>query len=87
MLKYHETVLECYNNDEFLAEFNRLTGYQLKMNKTPIEFLIDEATGVVDEQLREFFAFVYEYVYNKFLSTHKKLITLLTGEKINDTNE
>jgi predicted nucleotidyltransferase len=63
MLDFYETVLECYANDEFVSNYNRLTGSELKVNKTTIENMIDEATGVTKEQLEKFVEFVYEYMY------------------------
>lgn len=63
-------VLECANNPEFLAEFNRLTGCSLGAPRSTIEQMIDESTGWEQEQLRRFVAFVMEFVVLPLATAH-----------------
>lgn len=57
-----KVVIECYENDEFVREYNRLTGSSLKQAKLPIELMIDDATGFKNAELEKFADFVIEYV-------------------------
>lgn len=57
-----EAVFQCYDNDDFVEEYNRLTKSKIKENKNPIEYMIDEATGKSSAELNKFIGFVQEYV-------------------------
>ena len=57
-----EAVFQCYDNKEFVEQYNRLTGSNINKNKTAIESMIDEATGKTTDELRKFIEFVQEYV-------------------------
>lgn len=57
-----EAVMRCYESKGFVCEYNRLTGSSLRQKKLPIEYLIDDATGADDADLKNFVAFVVEYV-------------------------
>ena len=61
--------IECLSvsatNKELVKEFDRLTGFNLSMKGSPLIVAVDEATGYLDEGLREFVKFVYECVYLK----------------------
>jgi hypothetical protein len=48
---------------EFIAGFDRLTGNNLSLKGAPIELMVDQACGRVDDGLRQFVEFVYETVY------------------------
>lgn len=55
---------------EFVDNYNRLTGnnFKLFVRRTPIEAMIDEATGFKgfdEEEARKFMAFFYEYVWSR----------------------
>lgn len=69
MLQFKECVMESLGNQEFVKGFNRLTGSSLCLPsaQSPIEALIDEATGYADakqeENVQKFLAFVYEVVW------------------------
>jgi hypothetical protein len=51
-----------------VEHFNRLTGYKLLKNRTPIEMAIDEATEYNQdkEAIPAFMAFVYEFFWDTF---------------------
>lgn len=57
-----EAVMQCYESKDFVCEYNRLTGSSLRQKKLPIEYLIDDATGADDADLKKFVAFVIKYV-------------------------
>lgn len=57
-----EAVFQCYNNADFVREYNRLTKSKIKENKSPIEHMIDEATGKSSAELNKFIDFVQEHV-------------------------
>lgn len=57
-----EAVFQCYDNKEFVEQYNRLTGSNINKNKTAIESMIDEATGKTTDELKKFIEFVQEYV-------------------------
>jgi hypothetical protein len=62
-LTFEEVVNECYANDEFVKEYNRLTQSQIKSRKSPLEEMIDEATGRNSEEIKRFIEFVDEFVW------------------------
>ena len=45
----------CAGNGELLANYDRLLGTNLAGRGTPIDRLIDEATGKLEEEVRAFF--------------------------------
>lgn len=57
-----KVVMQCYESKDFVCEYNRLTGSSLRQKKLPIEYLIDDATGADDAELKKFVAFVIKYV-------------------------
>jgi len=80
IMTFQECVLECAANTELIKQFDRLQGSNLsrvlipqKVNRAPIERMIDEATGYnpimsnMDEQFhkefQEFIFFVFEYIW------------------------
>lgn len=58
-----KVLMECVINNELIAEFDRLKGYNLSMSGTPIELMIDKATGREQEAVESFIDFVYEDIY------------------------
>lgn len=68
-MTFQQCVEECLENDQFVQEFDRLAGCHLSAppKRTPIEMMVDEATGYDDAshklELRKFVAFVYEVVW------------------------
>lgn len=57
--------LECLNaaiQTDIVKEWERLSGKKL-IASSPIDRMIDEATGYQEEVLKEFIDFVYDYVF------------------------
>ena len=70
--RFKEVLFECYNNDDFVDQFNRLTGNELKKKTTGLEAMIDEATGysgTPEKAWRDFFKFVDEYVFQPLIGS------------------
>lgn len=57
---------ECYNNDEFLKEFNRLNNASLK-NKNMLQNEIDIATGKKHDDLKKFIQLIDLTVYQPLI--------------------
>lgn len=51
------------NIPELVAEFDRLTGFDLSRKGAPINLMIDDATGHTDEAAKAFLKFVDECIY------------------------
>ena len=72
-MNFQEVVIECIRTPGFVNAFNRLTGSKLGIDtRTPIEKMIDEATGYIDpqtEDLRKFVAFVFEVIWLRLNDT------------------
>lgn len=60
---FHVCLLEAINTPELVENFDRLWGHNLCGRGAPIEQMIDQATGRIDEGVKDFVSFVYEYVY------------------------
>lgn len=48
---------------DYLTSFDRLTGANLSRRGAPIELAIDEASGRLDAELRQFAGFVHDIVW------------------------
>ncbi len=66
-MKFDNIVVECYNNLEFVKEYNIMTGSSIRTSKTPIEYLIDKSTGKEKDELTKFINFVDEYVWKPLI--------------------
>ena len=70
-MTFTECAIECFENAELLAQFNRLWGCSLEVDRrTVIERMIDRATGheppAIDEgEARQFIAFVWDCVWSR----------------------
>jgi hypothetical protein len=73
-MSFDDVVLECCQNKELIAQFNRLTGRHVLANlydtRPPIVKMIDEATGydkVLEdkghEDMQAFISFIYECIW------------------------
>jgi hypothetical protein len=70
-MTFQDCLLECCQNDELVAQFNRLQGTNLsfKDKRAPIEVMVDKATGYPypfhnkPEEMRRFISFCFEYVW------------------------
>jgi hypothetical protein len=74
-MTFEDCVKECFMTPDFVKQFNRLTGCKLlEDNRTPIDRMIDSATGYdkeIDAQQREYFrrflSFVFEFVWLRII--------------------
>lgn len=54
---------EAIGTPELVAEFDRLYGADLRARRPPIVRMVDEATGKLADDMREFAHFVHQSVY------------------------
>lgn len=74
-MSFEEIVMSCYENKEFVNQYNRLTNSEIKSKKEPILSIIDSSTGKTSDELKKFIEFVEEYVYQPaLLSTQRNVI-------------
>lgn len=67
-MDFSDCVMECARNDDFIREFNRLTGchFGKSLDRKPIEIMVDKATGYSGESHEDivrFIQFVWEFVW------------------------
>lgn len=69
-MNFQETVMKCYDDDDLIKEFTRLTGHKLKAPRSRIESLIDNACGYNPDEagMIEFIAFVDKYIWSPMLA-------------------
>lgn len=72
MLTFEECCHQCLADLKFVKEFDRLTGCSLAELKSPINAMVDEATGKTKWDMRKFVAFVYETVWLRLPPTMLK---------------
>lgn len=58
---FAECVRQCLDSPSFIEEWARLRGF--KVNRAPIEQMIDEATGYGDHVARQFLSDVWDTVW------------------------
>jgi hypothetical protein len=75
-MTFPETVMAAFGNKELLSEFDRLHGTSLSTAKDPIIQMIDETTGLQDQELIQFIAFVDECVWSRLPKDDAPLETL-----------
>lgn len=65
-----ESVLrQCAATPEFVAEFDRLTGSNLSRKGSPINIMVDDASGKTDADAGKFVEFVREFVFAPWMMT------------------
>ena len=62
-MNFIEVLGVCVRNKELVREFDRLNGANLSMMGSPIDLMVDEATGKQKDDLRKFVDFVYEFIW------------------------
>lgn len=64
-MDFQTVVMECYDNKEFVREFNRLTGNNLKQSRDRFISMIDNACGYNPDEkgMIEFIQFVEEFIW------------------------
>lgn len=60
---FHRCLNECIETPELVENFDRLYGATLAARKSPIETMVDVATGKREDDMRAFTAFVHDSVY------------------------
>jgi hypothetical protein len=58
-------VLRSLDNDELVAHFDRLTGRNVGRKGSPLDLVIDEATGRQADDLDAFITFVRDVVWDR----------------------
>ena len=62
-MTFNECLIVCAGQKELVSEFDRLAGTSLGENKSPINQMIDEATGKERADIVKFIEFVYDCVW------------------------
>lgn len=64
-MNFQDVVMECLNTPELVREYDRLSGSHLGrvLKATPIEQMVDEATGWNEHEITKFIKFVDYYIW------------------------
>ena len=62
-----QAVNQCYADQAFVTQYNRLTGAHLRTKKAPLSLMIDQVTGKEAQELRDFVEFTAEYILRELL--------------------
>lgn len=68
-----DTFIKCYENKEFIAEYNRVTNSNFRETKTPLEQMIDIETGKTSDEILKFIYFVFNFVVIPVLLKKEKI--------------
>ena len=63
VITFEECVRATLANLEFVREYDRLRGTNLSCRGTGLDLMIDEASGRMEADVREFMAFVHAHVW------------------------
>lgn len=65
-LTFERVLAETAATEELVSEWDRLTGYRLRAlgRRSPIERMVDDASGYHADQMREIARDFIEFVYN-----------------------
>ena len=55
----------CFETPELMKNFDRLYGASLTTNRSPIEMMVDKATGKQESDMKAFVQFVYDCIYTR----------------------
>ena len=69
-MTFEDVVMECWRNKDLMREYRRLHNSKIGLDtRTPIERMVDEATGHIPgpstEEAFAFFDFVREFVWDR----------------------
>ncbi len=64
-MSFMQCLMACAENKELVKEFDRLAGCDLSFSGTPIDRMIDEATGKLANDIQKFIAFVWGCVWTR----------------------
>lgn len=59
---FEDAVIQCFQNKQFVKEYDRVAKTNILARKTPIKNMIDEQTGLRDIELLGFIDFVFNFV-------------------------
>lgn len=65
MITIEDCIRECVNNPEFMREYDRVRGTNLSLRGTPLDVAIDEASGRIECEARQFVADVIDIVWSR----------------------
>ena len=63
---FYQCIMECAGTPELVENYDRLRGTNLSRKGHPINVMIDEATGRLKAEMKEFIEFVWEYIFIRF---------------------
>lgn len=64
-----DALMECMCNKELVKQYERIYGVRLRAN-SPIEQMVDDATGYKDAKQKEFLDFCMEHIVMRALYDH-----------------
>lgn len=67
-ISFSDVVMRCWDDADFMTEYRRLTGSTLGAPRSPVDRLVDDATGRGDADEQEalaFFAFVRDVIWDR----------------------
>lgn len=64
-MNFHDTVMYCAAQPEFVREFDRLSGTNLSRRGSQLELAIDATSGRTDSDLGQFVEFVRDMVWDR----------------------
>ncbi len=62
-MTFKEILLESAANKELVKEFDRLNGTNLSLKGSGLDLEIDKASGRLEDDMKLFIEFVYEFVW------------------------
>lgn len=72
MITFIDCVNQCIENKQFMDEYRRMSWSKIGKT-TPVEKLIDQATGNDRKEVQEFLEFIDECVWKPLLEESKKV--------------
>lgn len=71
---FEQVLMQCAAMPELVAEFDRLTGSNLARKGSPINIVVDDASGKTNDDLGKFVAFVAECIYTPWVAQMEALV-------------
>lgn len=62
-MTFEQFLLQCADNHELIANFDRLHGTNLLLKGKVIEVMVDKASGRLDSDVEKFVEFIYENIW------------------------
>jgi hypothetical protein len=70
--RFRAVVLHAFDHRKFVAAFDGLTGSNLLGRGSPLDRMVDEATGRFETDARKFIEFVHETVWTRCPALHEE---------------